>query len=233
MNKLAEFGIIVPISNSGVRLMRKINSFVLVLAGFTLGLTVAYSPQIHATASGLLGSNVKKVLNVKVDNDSIGNGAVINGTTYVPLRPVANAMGMEVTSVSSTEVTLSSSKDAGGNGIQNDVSTITSDPVLEAMKEKEEKISKINNQISALKIKIKNLQATVGSASSESVNRIKLIIEKYEQALPNQPELQPQLDGYKNQLQQINDEAAAAQKEIDVLQPQLEDLESELTKLQP
>lgn len=87
--------------------MKKTKAFGFILLGFILGLSISYAPQLEAATSKLLGNKVSKVLKVKIDSREIGEGAVINGTTLVPLRVIANEAGMEVIKVDSKEVVLS------------------------------------------------------------------------------------------------------------------------------
>lgn len=91
--------------------MKKLRNLSLILAGFVLGVTVAYAPQIQAATNKLLGSKVGNVLSVKLDGQKIGDGGVIGGTTYVPLRVVANNLGAEVVRVDKNEVVLSTGPD--------------------------------------------------------------------------------------------------------------------------
>lgn len=131
--------------------MKKTGKISLILAGFVLGVAVTSSPTIHAATFKLLGSKVSAVLNVKINNKSIGDGAVINGTTYVPLRSAANQMGLEVTKVDSTEVTLT------GQNI-----TDNSDQIRT-------KINEIDGKIGDLNVKIRNANDVI--SNKDAINR--------------------------------------------------------------
>ena len=83
----------------------------LIAIGFLIGIGVSFAPELQAASSKLLGSSVGNVLQVKLDGKNIGEGGVISGTTYVPLRTVANNLGAEVVRVNKNEVVLSSGPD--------------------------------------------------------------------------------------------------------------------------
>jgi chromosome segregation ATPase len=82
--------------------MKKIGTLII---GIIIGVAFMVSPQIYGAGAKLLGSKVDNTLNVKLNGTSIGQGAVINGTSYIPVRSAANALGLEV-SVDSGQVNL-------------------------------------------------------------------------------------------------------------------------------
>ena len=152
--------------------MKKLRNLSLVLAGFALGVTVAYAPQIQAAANNLLGSKVGNVLNVKINNKSIGSGAVINGTTYVPIRAAANAMGMEVAKVDSKEVLIvTSDVQPTADDIQkeNDKAVLTNkiNGLKTVIKSSQDEINTLTDQVAELKVKADNDTSTVGTAKTQ------------------------------------------------------------------
>jgi len=124
--------------------MKKYKGLLLVVAGFVLGVAFAYVPTLEAATSKLLGSKVNVVLDVKIADKSIGEGAVINGTTLVPLRVIAEEARMEVLKVDSKEVVLSEPS--------NDIDVA---PNVNA--------SEINERISELNKKIKNAKSVLAN----------------------------------------------------------------------
>jgi len=201
--------------------MKKFRNLSLVLAGFALGVTVAYSPQIHATATSLLGSKVGKVLNVKIDNKSIGSGAVINGTTYVPLRVTANEMGLEVTKVDSKEVTLSS---GSTSTIQDNSDQIRL------------KISDVESQISQVNTKIKYAQDILNGKdniekqikSDEEYAKTLELMKANGSSLYNEGNYNAVLERIENSKSTL----AKAESDLPELQKQLADLEKQKADLQ-
>lgn len=75
------------------------------LLGIVIGAALTFSPQIYGAGAKLLGSKVDNTLDIKLNGKSIGQGAVINGTSYLPVRSAANALGLGV-KVDSTTVDL-------------------------------------------------------------------------------------------------------------------------------
>ncbi|WP_199925699.1 hypothetical protein [Paenibacillus bouchesdurhonensis] len=150
--------------------MRKFKSISLILLGLVLGLSISYAPKLEAAASKLLGSKVGNVLSVKLDDKSIGQGAVIDGTTYVPLRAAANELGMEVVKVDNKEVVLSSGSESAGNDIPKP-------------NDKSAQIQNLNAQISELNKKIRNAEEILvnkerSEGAIEDMESMKEIIEK-------------------------------------------------------
>ncbi|OZB90055.1 stalk domain-containing protein [Paenibacillus sp. XY044] len=201
--------------------MKKFRNLSLVLAGFALGVTVAFSPQIHAAANSLLGSKVGKVLDVKINNKSIGSGAVINGTTYVPLRVTANEMGLEVTKVDSKEVNLSSGS----------TSTIqdNSDQIRV-------KINELDGQIGEVKVKLRNAENVISNKQS-SLNFIKQcqetldVLEKLKaEGSPRYSEAE--YNGYVQKIETTQTNLDNAERDLPILKQQLADLEKQKADLE-
>lgn len=82
--------------------MKKIGTLLL---GIVIGAALTFSPQIYGAGAKLIGSKVDNTLDIKLNGKSIGQGAVINGTSYLPVRSAANALGLGV-KVDSTTVDL-------------------------------------------------------------------------------------------------------------------------------
>lgn len=91
--------------------MKNIKNIGILAAGILIGFVISFAPDLQAASTKLLGSKVGNVLEVKLDGKSIGDGGVIGGTTYVPLRVVANNLGAEVVRVDKNVVVLSSGPD--------------------------------------------------------------------------------------------------------------------------
>lgn len=214
--------------------MGKFKNFGLILIGIVIGVAISFSTDIHAATSKLLGGKVTKVITVKKDGNVIGDGGIINGTTYLPVRTVVNSInGIEVGSVTSTEVNLVT------DSSEDDVTT--GEPVNNADTAKQEQaemdkqvkdIDSLTNEIRLLKIKIKNTQAIVDEAKSDTTVRLKEKIAIFEKENEIRPESKAEYDSYKSQLEKITAEADVAKKELESLTSQLTDLESQLAELQ-
>lgn len=82
--------------------MKKIGTLIL---GIVIGVGLTLSPQIYGAGAKLLGAKVDNTLDIKLNGTSIGQGAVIEGTSYLPVRSAAKALGLKV-NVNSTQVNL-------------------------------------------------------------------------------------------------------------------------------
>lgn len=199
--------------------MKKYKGVTLVLLGFALGMSISYAPQIEAAASKLLGSKVGNVLQVKIDNKTIGEGAVINGTTYVPLRVTANEMGLEVKKVDSKEVVLSS-----GEGSEIPVND------LPLPQDNSEKIKSINDQISDLNKKIRESRDVLANREQllkeiESIKKTWIDISVSDSLKGIKDEQIKIMENYQKLL-------TDAETNLPLYEKQLDDLKEQLTELQ-
>lgn len=78
-----------------------------ILIGFIAGAIFMFSAQIYG-AGTLTGEKVDNQMNVKVNDKTIGSAAVINGTSYLPVRAIANELKLQV-KVSGGEIKLTTS----------------------------------------------------------------------------------------------------------------------------
>lgn len=199
--------------------MKKYKGVTLVLLGFVLGVSISYAPQLEAAASKLLGSKVGNVLQVKIDNKTIGEGAVINGTTYVPLRVTANEMGLEVKKVDSKEVVLSS-----GEGSEIPVND------LPLPQDNSEKIKSINDQISDLNKKIRESRDVLANREQllkeiESIKKTWVDISVSDSLKGIKDEQIKIMENYQKLL-------TDAETNLPLYEKQLEDLKEQLAELQ-
>ena len=142
--------ILIPKSSIRGAIMKKIG---MLLVGIVIGVGLTLSPQIYGAGVKLLGAKVDKTLDIKLNGTSIGQGAVIDGTSYIPVRAAANALGLEV-SVNSKQVDLQGKTSEELTAI--------------AQKEQEEtdntgKIASLNAQIKISKSKVESYVKAVES----------------------------------------------------------------------
>lgn len=188
--------------------MKKYKSLSLIVAGFVLGVALSYAPQLEAATTKLLGSKVGNVLSVKIDDRKIGEGAVVNGTTLVPLRVIANEAGMEVVKVDSKEVVLSAPEIP-----VNDI-------------EKSEDVESINAQISDLNKKIRDAEEVI-SNKVRTENYINSIRESWDGVDDNRnlkEAKQEQIESVNRMQKALTD----AETNLPLYTEQLEELKSKL-----
>lgn len=198
--------------------MKSIRNISLILAGFLLGVAVTFTPQIKAATNKLLGSKVGNVLNVKIDDRTIGEGAVINGTTLVPLRVIANEAGMEVIKVDSKEVVLSSGSEIPVNDIPSNNQDEISSRITELTKNIKTAKSVLSNKEGALR-QIKASQEYLNNYEKLKDTGSEFYTEEYRKV---------ELDKMNN-LQKVLDDA---ERNLPIWEKELSDLESQLTELQ-
>lgn len=214
--------------------MKKFRNVTLVLAGFVLGVAVSFSPQIQAAANKLVnGAKVQKVLDVKINNKSIGDGGVIDGTTYIPLRTAANSMGLEVAKVDSKEVNLIP---ANGSSSENDLAE-KARLEQEELKKKEVAMNEIVNDINNTKARINEAENYLSDNYRSQAKRWSEIeqqsLEIYERmyaADPNEANRQ-RVENSKATIAKYNDNIKWAEENLSILKQRLADLEIQLRKL--
>ncbi|MNC42745.1 hypothetical protein D3C75_915710 [compost metagenome] len=188
------------------------------LLGVIIGSALTFSPQIYGAGSKLLGSKVDNTLDIKLNGKSIGQGAVINGTSYVPVRSAANALGLEV-KVDSTTVDL--------NGKSNEELAAIAKKEQQEM-DRLDQINKTQALIEKSKRDIDGYESSLESSESTLKSRKEQL--DTVNSNPNIGEI------YKDRAQNNYDEAV---KSIDELKSKLEaekknlaDLEAQLAALQ-
>lgn len=87
--------------------MKKLVNVANLAFGIILGITISFSPQIYGASITLLGKDVDKQMEVKLNDKVIGQAGVIEGTSYIPVRAFANEYNLDV-EVNSTTITLTS-----------------------------------------------------------------------------------------------------------------------------
>jgi hypothetical protein len=205
--------------------MKKYKGVTLVLLGFALGMSISYAPQIEAATSKLLGSKVGNVLQVKIDNKTIGEGAVINGTTYVPLRVTANEMGLEVKKVDSKEVVLSSPE--GGEVPVNDIPSTQGDEEL--VRELNAKISELNKKVRESKDVLTNKEQNLRAIKAYR-DTAEIIKKALDQGTDHYT-----IDDYNKNIEsaeKMQKLLTDAETNLPLYEKQLEDLKEQLAELQ-
>lgn len=92
------------------------------IAGVVVGALLMISPQVYSAASSMIGKKVDGELVVKVDGKQIGNAAVVEGKSYLPVRDVANEMGLKI-KVTKQEVTLTTNNEQSGTNHETETET--------------------------------------------------------------------------------------------------------------
>jgi predicted RNase H-like nuclease (RuvC/YqgF family) len=203
--------------------MKKIG---LILIGIVIGAGITLSPQIYGAGAKLLGAKVDKTMEIKLNGKSIGQGAVIDGTSYIPVRSAANALGMGV-SVDSTQVNLTTLNSAEQNA------AIAREEQAKMDQEQQGKdnaafIEKLNRDIASSKRKIESYNNAMNRISNE-ITRTKNMLDTVN-ANAQAPE-----ESIKEAQEKYNTAVNAEsemQKKIDAEQKNLADLESQLASLQ-
>ncbi|GAN11032.1 conserved hypothetical protein [Mucor ambiguus] len=205
-------------------------SLTILAGGILIGVTLSYSPQIYGAGVKLLGSKVTKTLEVKLDNKSIGEAAVINGTSYLPVRSMANALDVEVSSVDSKEVNLSSPEEPVQPVVDPDPTTPdpttpdtttpdnTGGSETPVINDNDEAISKLNQQIEEVKRSIQSSETAL-SLKKQQLDDAKKVVESGSTSFQN----------VVNNLQKEYDTSVTV---IDQLKKQLADLQTQLAELQ-
>lgn len=195
--------------------MKKIGTLLL---GIIIGAALTFSPQIYGAGAKLLGSKVDNTLDIKLNGKSIGQGAVINGTSYLPVRSAANALGLGVT-VDSTTVDLTGKS-------SEELAAIAA--AEQAEMDRADQISKIN----ALIERSKSLIAAYESGAAKNQSSADKLKESYEITIQRSGVSEEN----KAQAKSRYDEAVRAvnvvKEKLEAEKQNLADLEAQLAKLQ-
>lgn len=219
----------------------------LLAIGVVVGVTISFAPDIQAATSKLLGGKVAKVVTVKKDGEVIGEGGIINGTTYLPVRTLVNSVdGIEVGSVTSSEVNLVT--DEPGSEV---VSEPSEDPVTNPenpgtdgkaiadqeqdelnrlTQEKNEKINGIRTEIRTVNKKIDEAKFKISIEDTAAYKSAKMIVENYEKGQGGSVS-EGDYKIYKAEYDRMNKEKQEAEAALPGLNTQLTGLEAQLAEL--
>lgn len=215
--------------------MRKFKNLALVFGGVLIGVTISYAPDLQAAASKLLGEKVAKVITVKKDGQAIGDGAIINGTTYLPVRSLVNSLeGIEVGKVSSTEVNLESTETEGEQ-------TPTTDYEQKGKEEQqqiEQNTIEQNAKANELRSEIRETQKEINDVAynayieqTSAYKSAKAIVESYENKTGGSIR-EADYKIYKAELDKMIADKEAAQSKLPELESKLDDLKTQLASLE-
>lgn len=200
--------------------MKKWHGLGLFLTGILFGIVISFAPELQASSSKLLGSKIGNVLQVELDGKNIGEGGVIGGTTYVPLRSVASNLDVEVVRVTKNEVVLSSGPD---------VTDVNMD--------------KINAQRDAIisEIRILNVAAEKARSIVEGKDETVKYVTRLEKNLEGMKKFvsiedsgysQSDVDSIEKQIQDIQDSIKDAETNLPLYESKIADLEAQLAALE-
>lgn len=208
----------------------------LLAIGIVVGVSISFAPEIQAVTSKLLGGKVEKVITVKKDGEVIGEGGIINGTTYLPVRTIVNTVdGIEVGKVSSSEVNLVSTEDPETSEPSTPVDlTEKARQEEEALKlqteENNRKINDLRASIKEINKKINDATFKVNIEQSTSYKASKIYVDNYESGKGGSMR-EEDYNYYKSELDRMNKEKQEAESELPGLKSELSDLESQLDEL--
>lgn len=218
--------------------MSKLKNLSLILGGIVIGVAISLSSDIQAATSALLGGKVTKTITVKKDGQVIGEGGIINGTTYLPVRTIVNSVeGIEVGTVTSSEVNLVSSKETSETSPVEVNPTEKAKQEEEAMKlesvEKNQKYKELRASIKELENKIEDAKYKSGIVSTREYISAKTMVENFEKNIDSLREADKKLyEHYKSEIERMDKEKSEAEANLPIYQQQLSDLESQLAELQ-
>lgn len=186
--------------------------------GIVIGATLTISPQIYGAGTKLLGSKVDNTLDIKLNGKSIGQGAVINGTSYLPVRSAANALGLEV-NVDSKQVDLQGKS-------SEELASIAQKEQSEM--DKSEKVMALKSQIEIAKRNIEEL--TNGLEQAQKRVDAKKI--NYESVMNNPNASQEGKDLEAKTYELMKQSLENVKNSLSAEQQKLTDLEAQLAELQ-
>lgn len=195
--------------------MKKIGALAI---GIVIGATLTISPQIYGAGTKLLGSKVDNTLDIKLNGKSIGQGAVINGTSYLPVRSAANALGLEV-NVDSKQVDLQGKS-------SEELASIAQKEQSEM--DKSEKVMALKSQIEIAKRNIEEL--TNGLEQAQKRVDAKKI--NYESVMNNPNASQEGKDLEAKTYELMKQSLENVKNSLSAEQQKLTDLEAQLAELQ-
>jgi predicted RNase H-like nuclease (RuvC/YqgF family) len=188
------------------------------IVGIIIGVGLTLSPQIYGASVKLLGKDVDNQLEVKLNDKVIGQAAVIEGTSYIPVRAFANEYQLDV-AVDSKTITLTSPSSEENAKLAQEQEDAANLPI---------KIENLKNQITFSKEKIASLESGIADAELE----VKKFKEQLDTANSNAALGQVYKDRAKNNYDAAVQGLESGKSELAKEQTNLADLEAQLAALQ-
>lgn len=101
------------------------------VSGVIVGVLIMVTPQVYGAAASMIGKKIDKELAVKMDGKQVGTAVVTDGKSYLPVRDVANEMGLKI-EVTKQEISLSTTKNQATE----------KETEIEQLKEEKEQVTK-------------------------------------------------------------------------------------------
>lgn len=196
--------------------MKKWRGLGIFALGLFVGICVSFAPELQAASSKLLGGKVGNVLSVKLDGKYIGDGGVIGGTTYVPLRTVSNNLGAEVVKVNKNEVVLSTGPDP--SNVNMDKINAQRDEIISQIRILNVKAERARSTIKQKDMLLKNIQDL--DARIEVAKRL-MTVEGSGYTMANVESLEQSKIEIENRLKEAETNLPLWEKEIADLETQL------------
>lgn len=165
---------------------------------------------IPVFANSLIGSRVEGLYSIQKNDKKIADAIVVNGSTYAPVRAIANATGVNI--AVEGKVIILNSKEVDENG-----NTIGEVPV-------EVTISKLETERN-------NVQKDIDRTTKAINNYIEKVIPSSERAVKAAGTEQAKQE-FEARLERDQTELERLQSEIPNLQQKLSEIESQLAELQ-
>lgn len=197
--------------------MSKLRSLSLVLAGVVLGVGISYSSEIQAAANKLLGSKVTNTMSVKLNKKTIGQAAVINGVSYLPVRAVANELNLGV-GVSGQDVNLTFSENVSKKAAEEQAEI---DRKAEEANQKNTAILKLKQEIEDVKNNISGLEKAIPDLEKKIADNQNLA----DTATVSKDLYQQNVDAFTKDLAAAKDKLQSLNKELTELETKLVGLE--------
>lgn len=168
------------------------------IIGGLVGIVLAVGASAHAEVEGVVGKVVDGLLPVKVNGTNLEKQAIIiEGTSYLPVRAVADVLGMEATYSSEQGIELKQKQSKAEEGVN------VADPVTETEKGK-------TKNTSALRTELRQKIAELESQQEQLYE----IISSYEIPLSNTPYTDEEYKTAKRKFEENILEIRAIQEQI-------------------
>jgi len=189
------------------------------ISGVIVGALIMVSPQVYGAASSIIGKKIDGELVVKIDGKQAGKAAVVDGKSYLPVRDVANELGLKIKVENKEVVITSTSEDKIAEEVKKQISDMKKDEEIEKLKQEREKVSKkLEQDKSNMETSIDGIQR-LKEKYDDIVSRTndQQLIEPYKKAYEGSK------TGHENLLKRIDDN----EKELERINSRLKELGAE------
>lgn len=174
--------------------------------GIFIGFCLSFAVGAHAEVSSFVGRVIEGAFPVTYNAAPIGDGLVVDGTTYLPVRKLGDALGLTVAFDADLGVSLTKSVTDVSYAMPKEVKSQVTSPTSAEPVKPSFTVEQLDSKITTKKIDVWSMKAALEQMGKDSL-RLKKTVEE----MPNYQTFTDRLSRYESELADLEKQRAALQ----------------------